>query len=84
MAGLLGRVGQHLIGPPYDALLSKVSKDSFTYALLKNGIVENQSNDANERRLIHILCESFEAEILLGIAKELWPDAALEIQNCIH
>jgi len=68
----------------YDSLLSKVSRNSFTYAILKNGIVENQSNDGNERRVIHILCEPFEAQVLLGVAKELWPDAALEIKNCIH
>jgi len=68
----------------YDSLLSKVSRNSFTYAILKNGIVENQSNDGNERRVIHILCEPFEAQVLLGVAKELWPEAALEIKNCIH
>ena len=68
----------------YDGLLSKVFEDSFTYAILKNGIVENQSNDGSERRVIHILCEPFEAKILLGVAKELWPDAALEIKNCIN
>ena len=68
----------------YDSLLSKVSRNSFTYAILKNGIVEYQSNDGNERRVIHILCEPFEAQVLLGVAKELWPDAALEIKNCIH
>ena len=68
----------------YDSLLSKVSRNSFTYAILKNGIVENQSNDGNERRVIHILCEPFEAQVLLGVAKELWPDAALEIKNYIH
>src|SRR5262245_60727687 len=68
----------------YDALLSKVSKDSFTYAILENGIVENQSNDGNERRVIRILCEPFEAMFLIGVAKEVWPDAALEIKNCIH
>ena len=68
----------------YDALLSKVSKDSFTYAILKNGIVDNQSNDGDERRVIHILCEPFEAHVVLGVAKELWPDAAMEIKKCIH
>jgi len=68
----------------YDGLLSKVSRDSFTYAILKNGIVENQSNDGDKRRVIHILCKPFEAQVVLGVAKELWPDAAMEIKKCIH
>jgi hypothetical protein len=68
----------------YDALLNTVSTASFTYAILKNGIVENLSNDGAERRVVHILCEPFEAKILLGVAKEVWPDAAVEIKNCIH
>ena len=68
----------------YDGLLTKVSKDSFTYAILKNGIVGNQSNDGSERRVIHILCKPFEAKILPGVAKDVWPDGAMEIKKCIH
>ena len=68
----------------YDALLNKVSTNSFTYAILKNGIVENLSNNGTERHVIHILCEPFEAQVLLGVARELWPDAAVEIKNSIH
>ena len=78
------KVTLEMLPQNYDGLLSKLSTGSFTYAILKNGIVENRSNDGDERRVIHILCEPFEAQVLLGVAKELWPDAALEIKNCIH
>jgi hypothetical protein len=67
----------------YDGLLSKVPTESVAYSVLKNGIVESQAEGGNERRVIDILCEPTEAEILLGVANELWPKAASEIRDSI-
>ena len=67
----------------YDGLLNKVSVESLAYCVLKNGIVESRPEGGNEGRVIDILCETTEAEILLGIANELWPKAASEIKNSI-
>jgi hypothetical protein len=57
----------------YDGLLSKVSTESLVYSVLRNGIVESRSEGGAERRVIDILCEPNEAEILLGVATEVWP-----------
>jgi hypothetical protein len=65
----------------YDGLLSKIATGSVAYSVLKNGIVESQAEGGNERRVIDILCEPTEAEVLLGVANELWPKAASEIKN---
>ena len=67
----------------YDALLDKVPQNPLAYSLLKNGIVNYSQKGGAERRVIHIECEPFQAEILLGLAKDLWPEAAYEIQQRI-
>jgi|SRR5262245_15898789 len=67
----------------YDGLLNKVSTESLAYSLLQTGIVESRPEGGNEDRVIDTLCEPTEAEILLGIANELWPKAASEIKDSI-
>ena len=63
----------------YDRLLSKVSQNSVSYNLLKNGVVSGGS--AKENRLIEIACEESEARTLLHVAQDLCPEAAIEIDQ---
>jgi hypothetical protein len=63
----------------YDLFLSKLSKASASYSILKNGVVTGGS--AKENRIIEIPCEMFEAKILLNVAQMLCPEAALEIDK---
>ena len=63
----------------YDLLLSRVSRYSMAYVLLKNGIVSGGSAKAN--RIIEITCEDSEANSLLHVAKALSPEAAIEIER---
>lgn len=65
----------------YDGLLSKVSVDSPTYSLLKNGIVSGGS--AKENRIIEIACELSEAKALLRVAQALCLEAAFEIDKAV-
>jgi hypothetical protein len=51
----------------YDLLLSRVSRYSMAYVLLKNGIVSGGSAKAN--RIIEIACEDSEANSLLHVAR---------------
>jgi hypothetical protein len=67
----------------YDGLLSKLPMESPAHSVLTNGIVDSQSKDTAGRRVIVILCVFPEVEILLGVAFELWPKAALEIKDSI-
>jgi hypothetical protein len=61
----------------YDQLLSRVSRYSMTYVLLKNSVVSGGSAKTN--RIIEIACEDSEAKSLLKVAQALCPEAAVEI-----
>ena len=63
----------------YDQLLSKVSRYSMAYVLLKNSMVSGGSAKAN--RIIEIACEESEAKSLLHVAQALCPEAAAEIDK---
>jgi hypothetical protein len=67
----------------YDGLLSKVTERSLAYSILKNGIVNYRSEEGTECRVIDILCDPAEAEVVLRIAGEVWPKAADEIKDSI-
>jgi hypothetical protein len=67
----------------YDGLLSRVPAGSLAYSVLKNGIVDSRSEGGVERRVIDILCDRSEAEILLGVANVVWPKAASDIRDSI-
>jgi hypothetical protein len=67
----------------YDGLLSKVAVGSLAYSLLKNAIVNYHAERGTEHRVIDILCEPVEAKALLRVAKEVWPEAAFEINDSI-
>jgi hypothetical protein len=52
----------------YDRLLSRISKQSRMYAVLKNGIVMHHTEAGTTFRIIEILCEKFHARRLLTFA----------------
>jgi hypothetical protein len=54
------------------------------YAILKNGIVEHPLESYPRVRVINIVCDTTEAEMLLRESKEIWPDAAIEIASSIR
>jgi hypothetical protein len=67
--------------PPenYDAFLNKLSA---AYALLKNGIVVHPSG-ATQDRLIQIVCDVGEAEMLLYCARQFCPEAVSQFEEAI-
>ena len=68
-------------GDVYDGLLDACPVTSGQYQALKNGIV---INDPQYGKAIEILCESIYAEVLLGLAKAIYPDAAPYIEESIR
>jgi hypothetical protein len=67
----------------YDGLLSKVTERSLAHSILKNGIVNYRPEEGSKRRVIDILCEPAEAEVVLRVAAEVWPKAADQIMDSI-
>jgi hypothetical protein len=63
----------------YDLLLSRVSRYSVGFVLLKNSVVSGGS--AKENRIVEIACEDSEAQSLLRIAQKVCPEAAIEIEK---
>jgi hypothetical protein len=53
----------------YDEFLNRVSPDWLqVYSILKNGIVIRKEIEGKERRMIQILCEEYQAYVLLVTA----------------
>ena len=70
--------------PHYDVLLDNVDRSSRAHAILRNGCIERQQNgDEHVERTMKILCDVEEARLLLGLAKQLCPDAAAPIARAI-
>ena len=62
----------------YDLLLSKLAQESYTQAILKNGIVVNKSCAG---RIINLACEVSDAASLLRIAQQRCPEVAPQLKN---
>jgi hypothetical protein len=77
------KIAIELSAENYDGLLSKLTERSLAYSILKSGIVNYRSEEGIERRVIDILCEPAEAEVVLRIAGEVWPEAVSEIRNSV-
>lgn len=65
----------------YDGLLSKCSKMSREYLILKNGVIER--DPAGEQLNVHILCEPHRAKFLLDLASLVFPAAVPHIEKSI-
>jgi hypothetical protein len=67
----------------YDRFLEKCDGSSREYEILKNGLIVRHPKDGHYERLIEILCEVREAQMLLAIARRLYPEAVSPIEKAI-
>jgi hypothetical protein len=67
----------------YDRFLEKCDASSREYEILKNGVIVNHRKDSHYERIIEIACEVPEAQMLLAIARRLYPDAVSAIEKAI-
>jgi hypothetical protein len=67
----------------YASFLEKCDTDFREYSLLKNGVVLRREVDGTERRMIAILCEQFQAYILLFAARALYFPAVEDINRSL-
>ena len=68
----------------YDGFLYKCPDDwPSEFAILKHGLVINREIDGNERRMIVIYCEEFQAEMLLSAARILSVPAEEDIVKAL-
>jgi len=65
----------------YDRFLEKCDMSSREYEILKNGLTESHRKDGHYERIIEIACEVPEAQMLLAIARRLYPDAVSAIEK---
>ena len=70
-----------LPGDVYDGFLDTCPVTSGQYQTLKNGVV---INDPQYGKAIEILCEPIYAQVLLGLARAIYPDAAPYIEESIR
>lgn len=68
-------------GDVYDGFLDTCPVTSGQYQTLKNGVV---INDPQYGKAIEILCEPIYAQVLLGLARAIYPDAAPYIEESIR
>ncbi len=67
----------------YDRFLEKCDASSREYEILKNGLIVSHRKDGHYERIIEIACEVPEAQMLLAIARRLYPDAVSAIEKAI-
>jgi hypothetical protein len=67
----------------YERFLEKCDASSREYEILKNGLIVRQPKDGHYERIIEIPCEVREAQMLLAIARRLYPDAVSAIEKAI-
>jgi hypothetical protein len=68
----------------YDRLLSRFTEESRIYAVLRNGLVIHHFEASNEFRMVEILCENFDARMILAVSEMVCPEAAAEIEESIR
>ena len=54
------------------------------YAILKNGLVLHHFEAGNESRTIEILCDKFDARMILAVSEMVCPEAVAEIEEAIR
>ena len=67
----------------YDRFLEKCDASSREYEILKNALIVSHRKDGHYERIIEIACEVAEAQMLLDIARRLYPDAVSAIAKAI-
>ena len=67
----------------YDRFLEKCDASSREYEILKNGLIVRRPQDGQSERIMEIACEVPEAQMLLGFARRLYPDAVSAIEKAM-
>ena len=67
----------------HDRIVTQVGRDSRLYSILMNGVVVYDRRTTPPRKLVKVLCEKSDAEMLLYTTKTLCPEATAEIAESI-
>jgi hypothetical protein len=67
----------------HDRIVTQVGRDSRLHSILMNGVVVYDRRTTPPRKLVKLLCEKSDAEMLLDAAKALCPEATAEIEESI-
>ena len=60
----------------YDAFVKKIEIPSPAHEVLRKAVFERQIRDDHFERIMNIMCNGWEAEMLLDLAKHVYPDIA--------
>jgi len=66
----------------HDRMLTRVGRSSRLYSLLKNGMFIHDSQ-IGVGKVVQLLCEKADAEMLLDATKTLCPEATVEVEESI-
>ena len=67
----------------YEQIVNRVAEDSHVHSILMNGVVIHDYQTGVRRRVVKILCNKADAEMLRHAAKTLCPEALPELEQSI-
>jgi len=67
----------------YDAFVKKIEIPSPAYEVLRKAVFERQIRDDHFERIMNVMCNGWEAEMLLDLANRVYPDIAGDIARQI-
>jgi hypothetical protein len=67
----------------HDRFLEKCDPSRREYEILRNGRIVRRPKDGDYERIVEIPCEVSEAQMLLAIARRLYPDAVSAIEKAL-
>jgi hypothetical protein len=67
----------------YDGFIDKCDQSSRDYETLKNGVIVRRPKEDHFERIVEIKCSVQEAKGLLDLAKQIYPDAAADIEKAL-
>jgi hypothetical protein len=67
----------------YDAFVKKIEITSPAHEVLRKAVLERQIRDDHFERIMNVICNGREAEMLLDLANHVYPDIAPELARHI-
>ena len=67
----------------YEQIVNRVAEDSHVHSILMNGVVIHDYQTGVRRRVVKILCNKADAEMLRHATKTLCPEALPELEQSI-
>jgi len=67
----------------YDAFANKIEIPSPAYEVLKKAVFERQTKSNHFERTMNVICNGWEAQMLLDLANRVYPDIAPDIARHI-